>query len=252
MPTTLRSLSLALLIVPVFLPGQANANAVLEYVDCVDHAGANYRLRQQQLDGKFQAFFAQCVTRQEPPAAIGSSELNDGLPAATNSPVAIAFPIELGSKATSGRTRRAKAPPREIQTLINQVADEYQIDVHLLQAIVRVESGFQIGAVSPKGALGLMQVMPATARRFGVLEPKQLLTDPAMNLRVGAQYLRELLNLFERRLDLVLAAYNAGEGAVFKYRHRVPPFSETKAYVASVLKAYESTKAAATSIALRE
>jgi len=96
------------------------------------------------------------------------------------------------------------------------------------------ESHFNAHAVSPKGARGLMQLMPGTGARFGVRKP----FDPAQNISGGTRYLRELLNRFNNRVDLVLASYNAGEGAVIKFGHRVPPYKETRNYVKNISYRY--------------
>jgi soluble lytic murein transglycosylase-like protein len=113
------------------------------------------------------------------------------------------------------------------------------IEYELLKAVVAKESGFDSRAVSPKGAVGLMQLMPETAQRFGVranadgsLEEK--LTDPRTNLQAGARYLAWLMKKFDGQVHLVLAAYNAGEGAVLKYGRQVPPYRETLNYVRAV------------------
>jgi soluble lytic murein transglycosylase-like protein len=98
-----------------------------------------------------------------------------------------------------------------------------------------VESGFNPHAVSKKGAVGLMQLLPATARRYGV----QNMNDPEQNIRAGAHYLRDLLARFDSNLELALAAYNAGEEAVERYGRHVPPFRETMSYVPSVMKVYQ-------------
>lgn len=115
---------------------------------------------------------------------------------------------------------------------IATAADRHGLDRALLAAMVQVESSFQPRAVSPKGACGLLQLMPATARRFGVKDP----FDPLQNLEGGAQYLSWLLGRFEGRTDLALAAYNAGEGAVDRHGRRIPPYRETLRYVNRVLE----------------
>ena len=111
-------------------------------------------------------------------------------------------------------------------------ASRQGVDYELLQALIATESGFDAGAVSPKGAIGLMQVMPATAGRFGVAADTrrtvaQKLLDPALNVSAGTRYLRYLLDLFPGRLDLALAAYNAGEGAVQRAGNRILVFKDT-------------------------
>jgi soluble lytic murein transglycosylase-like protein len=109
------------------------------------------------------------------------------------------------------------------------------LDPALVHALIHVESRYQQGAVSERGAIGLMQVLPETALRFGVAQP----TRVRDNLRAGTQYLRVLLDRFDQRLDLALAAYNAGEGSVDRYQG-IPPFAETQAYVPAVLAIYSS------------
>jgi hypothetical protein len=115
---------------------------------------------------------------------------------------------------------------------IAAAAGRHGLDPALLAAMVQVESSFQPRAVSPKGACGLLQLMPATARRFGVVDP----FDPLQNLEGGAQYVRWLLERFEGRADLALAAYNAGEGAVDRHGGKIPPFGETLRYVNRILE----------------
>ena len=129
-----------------------------------------------------------------------------------------------------------------IDALIHATALEFGHDPDLLRAIVKVESGFNAKAVSPKGAVGLMQLMPATARRFGVSDASTL-TTPGVNLEAGARYLAYLKQLFPRNLELAIAAYNAGEGAVIKRNYRIPPFPETQSYVQQVFAAYRGFRA---------
>lgn len=108
------------------------------------------------------------------------------------------------------------------------------IDAALLHAVITVESGYNQAAVSPKGAAGLMQLMPGTARRYGTSDP----LDPRENIRAGASYLRDLLIMFDNNLELALAAYNAGENAVIRHGHRLPPYTETQRYVPLVVAHY--------------
>jgi soluble lytic murein transglycosylase-like protein len=105
----------------------------------------------------------------------------------------------------------------------------------LIHAVIYVESAYNPAAVSPKGAVGLMQLMPDTARRYGVIDSK----DPVQNIRGGTQYLTDLKRMFENDLALVLAAYNAGESAVLRSGRSIPGFPETLRYVPRVLKEYE-------------
>ncbi|HXH04278.1 MAG TPA: transglycosylase SLT domain-containing protein [Candidatus Competibacteraceae bacterium] len=116
---------------------------------------------------------------------------------------------------------------------IAAVARQYSLEPELLHAVISAESAFNPQAVSSAGAMGLMQLMPDTAKRFGVTDP----FDPVANLHGGARYLRFLLDQF-RSLNLALAAYNAGEGAVSRYGNAIPPYEETQTYVKRVISFY--------------
>lgn len=136
---------------------------------------------------------------------------------------------------------------KSVRHHLRAAAGRHGVDYELLQALIATESGFDAGAVSPRGAVGLMQLMPATAARFGVAADarrsvEQRLTDPATNVAAGTRYLRHLLDLFEGRLDLALAAYNAGEGAVQRAGRQIPAYRETQNYVKSVLGLYALLK----------
>jgi len=120
-----------------------------------------------------------------------------------------------------------------IKTWVNLFAREYGIDPDLVLAVMAVESNFNPRALSPKGARGLMQLLPVTAKRFGV----QDIWDPVQNIRGGISYLRWLIEEYSGRLRLVLSAYNAGEQAVEHY-NRIPPYDETKRYVMRILVRY--------------
>jgi len=130
------------------------------------------------------------------------------------------------------------------QALIEKNARARGLDAALVKAVIAVESAFEPGAISAKGALGLMQVMPDTGARYGVAADRkrsleQKLLDPEINLRIGTTYLHDLLALFADDLELALAAYNAGEQAVAHYANRVPPYPETREYVKLVQQFYE-------------
>ena len=114
-------------------------------------------------------------------------------------------------------------------------AQETSVDPALIHAVISVESGYNPRARSHAGAVGLMQLMPQTAKRYGVTDR----LDPQQNIRGGARYLRDLKVMFENQLHLVIAAYNAGEEAVMKYGNRIPPYRETIAYVPKVLRHYK-------------
>ena len=132
---------------------------------------------------------------------------------------------------------------KKYEKLLNDAASDFNLDPALLKAVMAAESGFNPNAVSPKGAVGLMQVMPATAERFGLQTDRnktvsQKLTDPKTNIRIGARYLRLLRNMYPNQQHLVLASYNAGEGAVQKYNNAIPPYAETRNYVKLVTQFY--------------
>lgn len=136
---------------------------------------------------------------------------------------------------------------KSVKHLLRSASQQYNLDYELLKAVIATESGFDPQAVSPKGAIGLMQVIPDTAVRYGVSADRassieRKLADPAINIRTGSRFLRYLINLFQGRLDLALAAYNAGEGAVQRAGNRIPNYPETQNYVKTVLQLYEALK----------
>lgn len=133
---------------------------------------------------------------------------------------------------------RARTSVRRYRDVIVAAARRHDIDPDLLQAIMSVESSSNARALSPVGARGLMQVMPATGARFGVTDPASLY-EPEINLNAASAYLKTLQGLFGNDLALVLAAYNAGEGAVQKYGRQIPPYRETQAYIRNVLARYD-------------
>jgi Zn-finger nucleic acid-binding protein len=135
----------------------------------------------------------------------------------------------------SGKKERGWSTGRAgLDSLIRQNGIRHGVDPYLIFLVMEQESHFNARVVSPKGARGLMQLMPGTGARFGVRHP----FDPAQNISGGTRYLRELLNRFDNRVDLVLASYNAGEGAVIKFGHKVPPYKETRNYVKQISYRY--------------
>jgi soluble lytic murein transglycosylase-like protein len=130
-----------------------------------------------------------------------------------------------------GAALQLPAAPADVKRLVAEVAAQVQISPQLLHAVIAAESGYNTRAVSPRGAIGLMQLMPATAARFGAQDP----FAARQNVTAGASYLKWLMARFENDIELVLAAYNAGEQAVFKAGMRIPPYRETQAYVPRVL-----------------
>lgn len=171
-------------------------------------------------------------------------ERDDGIHVTNLRPTEGAFRVIL-SEPIEARSRPgvvAAPPPTAVASVgaaVEAAAAEHRLPVALLQAVIKVESNFNARAVSPKGAIGLMQLMPATARELGV-DPH----DPTANVAGGARYLRQLLDQFGGDLTLALAAYNAGPGAVERHGRRIPPFAETRAYVPRVLALFNRLQAA--------
>lgn len=136
---------------------------------------------------------------------------------------------------------------KQVKHHLREASRDQGVDYELLKALIATESGFDATAVSPKGAVGLMQIMPATAERYGVhgdgkTPVGKKLTDPRTNIKTGTRYLRYLLDLFPGRLELALAAYNAGEGAVLRAGNKVPNYRETQNYVKTVMQLYGMLK----------
>ena len=120
--------------------------------------------------------------------------------------------------------------------IITTAAKAYGVDASLVHAVISAESGYDAYAISRTGAMGLMQLMPDTARRYGV----QNMMDPTENIHGGVRYLADLLQMFKGRIDLAIAAYNAGENAVIRAGHRIPNYAETRHYVPKVLGFYHN------------
>lgn len=127
----------------------------------------------------------------------------------------------------------APAMPDELSRLVRESSARHGLDAGLVSALMYVESRFRSDAVSPKGAVGLMQLMPATAAQYGVSSRRELL-DPRTNVEVGVRHLRSLHDRYDGRVHLMLAAYNAGEGAVKRHGDRIPPYRETEDYVRQI------------------
>jgi len=225
----LRVLPLALLLgVPL-----AHAADIFGYVD--DKGVAHFAA--EQIDARYQLFFR---GGQSFDTADGIGRPGLGLRGAANGQVPKASQSLLNLIEASPGYQPAKGALRD-------AARRHAIDYELLQALVATESGFDTRAVSPKGAVGLMQVLPATAQRYGVqadrkrsLEEK--LHDPLINIATGTRYLRDLIAMFPGQIELALAAYNAGEGAVQRAGNRVPNYRETRNYVQTVLQLYAYLK----------
>ncbi len=122
----------------------------------------------------------------------------------------------------------------ELRRTINQISSKYDVDPELIEALIATESNFNTHAISPKGARGLMQLMPATAKRYG-MRSEQDLHIPSKNIDMGVRHLKDLLKLHEGQVALAIASYNAGQGAVNKHGQRIPAYRETMLYVPAVL-----------------
>ena len=180
----------------------------------------------------------------------------DGTPAYSNhandasSVLLLKGPVE--AVAPTARARRGDAEMGKrraaLDQLIRQVAERNGLEPALVRAIAHVESRFNARAVSPAGAVGVMQLMPATARRYGTVDRG----DPAQNLEAGARYLRDLLGMYAGNVALALAAYNSGEHNVERHDYRVPPFRETMLYVPEVLSRYADYRQADALAAARQ
>ena len=123
---------------------------------------------------------------------------------------------------------------KKYSALIAKAALKYKVEEKLLHAVIQIESAYNVKAISSAGAVGLMQLMPDTARRYGVNNRKNAL----QNVDGGTHYIKDLQNMFNSNLKLVLASYNAGEGAVKKYNNSIPPYPETRDYVRKVMSLY--------------
>jgi hypothetical protein len=164
---------------------------------------------------------------------------HDGTPRFTNIPddPRYALLIRDPQAAPGGATRHAPSHPRlerrPFHGAVEAAAHRFRLDPALIHAVIEAESKYNPDAVSGKGAIGLMQVMPETARRYGVGAKE--LRVPERNIATGAQYLADLLRLFGGNVELALAGYNAGEHAVARYGETIPPYPETKVYVPRVV-----------------
>ncbi len=143
-----------------------------------------------------------------------------------------------GTLVSSRKIAYAVTDPAAYDRLIRRTATAHQIDAALVKAVMHVESAFNPHAVSNKGAQGLMQLMPETAQRYGAED----LFDPVTNVRAGVLYLKDLQKMFKNNTRLVLAAYNAGENAVLRYKG-IPPYDETQDYVRKVMKMHREYQA---------
>ena len=159
-------------------------------------------------------------------------------PGGFNAALAQALMPQIAPLDAGGADAPAPVPPEQINQLVQQNADIWQVDPALIKSVIANESSFNANATSPVGAQGLMQLMPETAASLGVRNPY----DPAQNVAGGTRYLRSLLDRFKGDTRLAVAAYNAGPGAVEKYGD-VPPYAETQSYVKNVLGSLDQYRA---------
>lgn len=199
-----------------------HAPAMADVWGYIDAAGVAH-FAAVQLDARYELFF------KGGPALVNGAAVAEPTPAAptARSRKLLTF-FEISSNYKS------------VRHLMREAAQAHNIEFELLQALIATESGFDPVVVSPRGAVGLMQVLPTTAERYGAVASQ--LTDPRTNIRTGTRHLRVLMNLFPGRLDLALAAYNAGDGAVRRAGHRVPDYPETQNYVTTVMALYTELK----------
>ena len=207
-----------------------NQSAAADVWTYIDEEGVAHFAR-TQLDARYEVFYRDVIPAERA-GELSGAENPAPEPAGTSRRVTF-FEISPQVKAVKHHLREA--------------AQNQRIDLELLQAIIATESGFDPLAVSPKGAIGLMQLMPDTALRFGVQASakssiEQQLLDPRTNIRVGSRYLAYLLELYSDDVELALAAYNAGEGAVLRAGRRIPGFQETQRYVKNVMQLYQTLK----------
>ncbi|MGJ7530984.1 lytic transglycosylase domain-containing protein [Variovorax sp. GB1P17] len=230
MSAFLRPLLLALLL--CMQQGLVHAADIYGFIDSKGVA----HFASEKIDERYQVFFrggqsfdtAQGLS----PLGRGAGKLDGKVPPASQTLLAL---FE-----ASPSYKTAKAALRD-------ASNKHDIDYELLQALIATESGFDAQAVSPKGAMGLMQLMPATAQRYGVSADKRTtiekkLFDPRINIAAGSRYLRDLIAMFPGQIELALAAYNAGEGAVQRAGNKIPNYKETQNYVQTVLQLYAYLK----------
>ena len=176
--------------------------------------------------------------------AVYVAENQESVPHFTSHPVDGTFKLLLPDDSSEPRTAAVRAPKvspallkrrAQLDPLIERVAARQSVEPALVRAVIEVESQFHVQALSPKGALGAMQLMPETARRYGVTNRG----DPAQNIEGGVAYLKDLLGRFSGNMALALAAYNAGERAVDTHGRVIPRYRETMLYVPKVLEAYQ-------------
>ena len=202
----------------------------------------------ERVDARYELFFKGGESFDTQQGVVSKNASKNAAVTANSTPESVAS-IAAKDKANSKIQAYFDVSPsfKAVRHHMRDAAKTYRIDFELLQALIVAESGFDPLAVSPKGAIGLMQLMPDTAKRFGVNADKknsveQKLRDPKTNINAGAKYLRTLINMFPGQMELAIASYNAGEGAVQKYGNKIPPYKETQNYVKTVVQTYLALK----------
>ena len=230
----LRGSWLAGVLVLLFLHASPVKADIWGYVD----ADRMPHFASSQLDDRYELFLrnSEFVEPFGRTAAMGSGQADDS--AAPGAQPA-GPPVSPKLLAFFEQSKNYKA----VSPLLHEASKTHGIDYSLLKAVIATESGFNTYAVSPKGAVGLMQLIPPTAQRYGVTAGKDAtiekkLTDPKINIKAGARYLADLIRMFPGRLELALAAYNAGEGAVQRAGNKIPNYPETQNYVKTVMQLY--------------
>lgn len=237
----LRGRSLVWALLPVLLGALSSRPARADIWGYVDASGAGH-FSSLQLDSRYEFVFRG-----------GTLGTEDGKAAQANeTSVVNATLVATGAGVLAPQPRRLtyfEVSPsyKAVRHLIREASVTHGIDYELLQAVIATESGFNTLAVSPKGAIGLMQLIPPTAARYGVKDDKDSLaeiklTDPKVNIRAGSRYLNYLIRLFPGELELAIAAYNAGEGAVKRAGNKIPDYPETRHYVKTVMQLYQRLK----------
>lgn len=225
-------------------------NACADVFGFIDEKGVAH-FAAEKVDARYELFFKGGESFDTQQGISSKNAANNALSNATNGNSASESAASLAAKDKANSKIQAYfdvSPSfKAVRHHMRDAAKTYRIDFELLQALIVAESGFDPLAVSPKGAIGLMQLMPDTAKRFGVNADKKTsieekLRDPKTNINAGAKYLRTLINMFPGQLELAIASYNAGEGAVQKYGNKIPPYKETQNYVKTVTQTYLALK----------
>lgn len=207
-------------------PYQLNAEPVKipQIIDPASSITPNQYPQMYQLEYKYRSHSKPLKVKAELPDKILADKTS-------TDKMATEQPLSVKASENNAATLAEQPFSNEITLAANAVA----LDPSLVHAVIYVESRYRHTAISPKGAVGLMQVLPDTAARYGLRDKVHL---PKGNIKAGTLYLRDLMVMFDNRLDLVLAAYNAGEGAVKKYSRQIPPYPETRHYVKAVMAKY--------------